>query len=162
VLVDDDNATRDDKGRFQPGNSGGPGRPRGRTSELRRAVEAAVTAEHLGAIMRRTARAALEGNLTAAKIVFDRACGKVPESAPNGEPVGVELPPLKTAADCSAAIDRLIQSICAGTLDLDTGKLLVDAVQARLKAIEARDLEVRIAELERAAANVVMPKKLRG
>jgi len=56
---------RDEKGRFAQGNSGGPGRPKGRGYELQRAAQEAVTAEHLTAMMRKAMRLALEGNLSA-------------------------------------------------------------------------------------------------
>lgn len=152
--MDQGSSTRDGKGRFQTGHPGGPGRPHGRQSELRRAVEEAVAPEHLAAIMRRTARMALEGNLTAVRIVLDRACGKTTDSAVSFEPLGIELPKLLTAADCSAALDKLIKAICDGAVDHDMGKLLIEAIQARLKAVETQDHENRLAALEESAAVV--------
>lgn len=145
---------RDARGRFAPGNPGGPGGARRRPSELRRAAEEAVTAEHVQAIMRRAARMALEGNLAAMRFVLERTAGRAAEAPVEIEPLGIELPRLRTTADCNAAIEKLVEGICKGSVDRDAAKLLIDAIQTRLKAIEVNELEVRLAELE-AAAKVV-------
>lgn len=160
--MDDPTPDRDNRGRFAPGNPGGPGRRPGYREQLRRAADEAVTPEHIAALMRRALRAGLEGNLSAAKFVIERVCGKAADAPGETGLVPIQLPELRTAADCDAALSMLTKEICAGTCDTVAVRLLIDTVQARLKAIEARDLEVRIAELERAAANVVMPKKVRG
>lgn len=147
-------AGREANGRFGPGNAGGPGRPKGRTDELQRAAQAAVTPEHVSAIMRRAVRSALEGNLSAAKLVLDRACGKAREGAGEPVPLDLDLPNLRTAANCAAAIDRIAAAVTAGTVEATSAKLLLEVVQARLKAIEVQDLESRLAELERQASVV--------
>lgn len=150
--MDQPSNIRDAHGRFVPGNPGGPGRTRGRTSALRRAAEQAVTPDHLAAIMRKATRLALEGNLAAMRIVMERTCGKPAEApAAGGEPLGITLPKLETAADCTAALDCVIAGICRGDIEREAGKLLIDAVQARVRAIEATDLEARLGELEQAA-----------
>lgn len=163
--MDSEGSMRDAKGKFLKGHPGGPGRPKGvpgRQTALRRAVEDAVTPDHLAGIMRRITRMALEGNLTAAKIALDRACGKAPESAATCEPLGVDLPKLQTAADCTGALDTVIAAICAGTIDANKGKLLVEAIQVRLKGIETQELEKRLAALEESAAMVDLGRGRRG
>jgi hypothetical protein len=145
---------REANGRFGAGNAGGPGRPKGRTDELQRAAQAAVTAEHIGAIMRRAVRSALEGNLNAAKLVLDRACGKARDAAGEAVPLDLDLPSLRTAANCAAAIDRIAAAITAGTVEPTAAKLLLEVVQTRLKAIEVQDLESRLTELESMAKSV--------
>ena len=147
-----DGSERDTKGRFAPGNQGGPGGARRRTSELRRAAEDAISPEVIQAAMRKCARLALEGNLAALRIMLDRACGRAAE-APVEAP-SIALPRMHTAADCSAAIERIVDGITKGTIEESTAKVLLDAVQARLKAIEATDHEVRLAEVEKALATV--------
>lgn len=140
--------TRDTKGRFGPGNRFGKGGPRRRAFELRRAVEDAVSAEHLSALARKAVRMALEGNVMAMRLVFERTCGKTPEVPLEGEPLPVQLPRLETAADCSRALDMLIECLCKGEGDRETTRMLIEAIQVRLKAIEATELEVRLAQLE--------------
>ena len=67
------------------------------------------------------------------------------------EPLVGCLPNLQTAADCNVAIQRLIDGICEGDLDRDAAKLLIDAIQTRLKAIELNELEDRLTQLEQTA-----------
>ena len=68
--------------------------------------------------------------------------------------VDFELPRLRTAADCSLAIQRIAEGIAKGSVDLAVAKLLIDAIQVRIKTIETQDLEQRLAELEKSAASV--------
>lgn len=147
-----DEDIRDERGRFRPGNPGGPGGARRRVSvELRRAAEEAVTSEHVQAIIRKATRMALEGNLAAMRFVLERTAGRSAEAPVETEPLGIALPRLRTAADCNLAIERLVQGLCEGSVDRDAAKLLIDAIQARIKAIEVSELEQRLADLERAA-----------
>ena len=155
-------SSRNSQGQFAPGNQGGPGRPRGRASALRRAAEEAVSPEHIGAITRRAVRMALEGNLAAMKFVFDRTCGKAVEGPSEGVATEMVLPNLTTAASCAAAIDRIAEALCSGAVDRETAKVMVDVVQARLRAIETSELEARLAELEEAAKSVELDGRRRG
>jgi len=147
-----DNTGRDAQGRFTHGNKGGPGGAHRRPSELRRAAEEAITPEHVQAMLRKAARMALEGNLTAMRLVLERTTGRAPEAPVDVEPLGIELPKLRTAADCNVAIERLIAGIVDGKVERETAKLLIDAVQTRLRVLEVTDLELRLAEVERVAA----------
>lgn len=104
--------------------------------------------------MRLLARKALEGDLAAGKFVVERLCGRSADVAPEAKPIGFELPRLRTAADCSVAIERIADGIAKGTVDLDVAKALIDAIQVRIKTIETQDLEGRLAELEKTAATV--------
>jgi len=155
-----DGTGRDASGRFTHGNPGGPGGAHRRPSELRRAAEEAITPEHVQAMLRKAARMALEGNLTAMRLVLERTTGRAPEAPVDVEPLGIALPKLQTAADCNVALERLIEGIVDGKVDRETAKLLIDAVQARLRVLEVTDLEVRLAEVER-VAEIHAPKKRR-
>lgn len=153
--MDNDSAPpRDDSGRFAPGGPGGPGRPKGKGYELQRAGQDAITPEHFAAMMRRAMRMALEGNLAAMRFVAERACGKAPDAPAASSAVDIEPPSLRTAADCTAAVQKLTDAICAGTVDIVHGKVLLDAIATQARLIEVADLEVRLAELEKAAAAV--------
>jgi len=146
-----DNSGRDARGRFRTGNPGGPSGPR-RSSLLRQAVAEAVTSEQLAALTRRILRMALEGNLPAARLVYERTCGRTAESPAEAEPVDLAMPRMRTAVDCSLALERLVDAICKGTIDRDTATTLIAAVKARLHAIEVSELEQRLGELEQTAA----------
>ncbi len=150
-----ENIGRDNQGRFTVGNPGGPGGPRRRTSELRRAAEEAITPEHVAAMVRKATRMGLEGDLAAMRLVFDRTCGRATEAPVDAEPLGVALPRLRTADDCNTAIERLIDGICKGTVDRESAKLLIDAIQTRVKSIEVNELEERLTQLEETTNHVV-------
>ncbi len=145
---------RDERGRFAAGNPGGPGGPRRRPSELRRAAEEAITPEHVAAMVRKATRLGLEGNLAAMRLVFERTCGRSAQAPPEAEPIDLSIPRLLTAEDCNIAIQRLIDGICSGSIDRDTAKLLIDAIQTRLKAIELNEFEERLAQLEQTTEHV--------
>jgi hypothetical protein len=140
---------RDDRGRFVRGNAGGPGGSRRRACEFRRAAVEAITDKHVAAIMRKATRLALEGDINAMKFVMDRVIGKPAETPTDAEPVDLMLPPLETAADCNKAIDALMTGICSGAVDREAAKLLVTAIQTRLKALETSEIEERLSQFER-------------
>ena len=105
-------------------------------------------------MIRKATILALGGNLSAMRFVMDRTCGRSTEAPSLTEPLGVELPTLQTAEDCTVAIGRLIEAVCTGETDRDLAKLLIDAIQARLKAIEVNELEERIEQLEETSGQV--------
>lgn len=145
------NSDRDAQGRFARGNAGGPGGARRRAFLFRDAAEEAVSTEHVRAMMRRATRMALEGNLAAMRLVLDRVGGRPADAPVETEPLGIALPRLRTAADCNLAIERLVDGICQGTVNHDVARLLVDAIQARLKAIEINEHAERLEQLEEVA-----------
>lgn len=150
---------RDEKGRFAPGNPGGPGRRSERTAEkLRRAVEEAVTPEHLTAVMRRVLRMALEGNMAAIRVVLERTCGRPAQQPTEAVALDFELPPLRTVQDCIVATDRVATAVCDGQLDGEAAKVFLGVIQTRLKAIEVTDFEARLRQLEEQAALVELPR----
>ena len=157
-----ENHGRDERGRFSAGNPGGPGGPRRRAFALRRAAEEAISPEHVAAMIRKATRMGLEGNLSAMRLVLDRVCGRAAEAPKEAEAVPVELPRLRTAADCNLAVGRLIDCIVQGTVDREAAKILIEAIQARLKAIEVSELEDRLVELEKAAGSVENGLRPRG
>ena len=150
---------RDGRGRFVPGNPGGPGGSKRRSVELRRAAEEAITPEHIQAMIRKATRMALEGNLTAMRFVIERTSGRAPEAPVELGAIDIDLPALHTAADCNRAVESLVNGICAGELDRESARLLLDAVQTRLKAIELSEVEQRLSVLERVAVTLTPTDK---
>jgi hypothetical protein len=147
---------REPNGRFATGNPGGPGGSRRKACELRRAAEEAVTPEIMNAAMRKCAMLALQGNLAAMRILLDRVLGR-PAEAPTDEPLDIAAPKLRTAADCSAALQRVSDAMCAGRLDAAAGKALVDLISTQAKLLEVSELAARIEELEKMAGTVELP-----
>ena len=145
---------RDANGRFAAGNPGGPGRSKGKGYELQRAAQDAIEPRHIDALMKKALRMGLEGNLSAMRFVVERTCGKAPDAPPTSTPLDIQPLRLRTAADCTTALQKVTDALCQGTLDALHAKLLIDAVTAQAKLIEVKDLEARLAELERQAASV--------
>ena len=149
---------RDDRGRFAPGNAGGPGNPSARhATKLRLAAQAAVSPDHMGALMRKVLRMALEGDLQAMRIVFERTLGRPGDSPTAAEPIDIETPRLQTAADCSATVEHIINGVVKGTIDRESAKLMLAAIQTRVKTIEVNELEERLTEMEQALQSVGGP-----
>jgi len=140
---------RDERGRFAPGNPGGPGGARRRACEFKKAAEDAITAEHVQGLMRRATRMGLEGDLGAIRFVTERVIGKAGSTPP--DPVEIQLPALRSIDDCSKATDEVIAAITGGSLDREQAQLLLDAINAKLRSIELHELEARIAKIEEAA-----------
>ena len=70
-------AGRDSKGRFTPGNPGGPGNPHARQiGLLRSAMIEAVSPEDMRSIALELVDKAKDGNLAAARLLFDRVLGR--------------------------------------------------------------------------------------
>ena len=145
----DNIAGRDTRGRFAPGNPGGPGGARRRKLELREAATAVVTPQVAAMLMAKTSRLGLEGNLTAARYVLDQAIGKATAAGNDPAPLRVTLPPMRTVTDCAAAVDVVTRAFTAGDLTTAEAEVLKDLITTRMKALEGITQEQQIAELER-------------
>ena len=149
---------RNERGRFSPGNPGGPGGSRRHATALRRAAEQAVTEEHVQAMVRKAVRMALEGNLTAMKVALERTIGRPSEAPGEAVPLSIDLGQLRTADDCSVATQRIVDAVVKGALAESAAKLLLEAVQTRLKALEMVEFEQRLMELEETSKLVQRPR----
>ena len=93
-------ADRDARGRFAPGNSGGPGRPPAASvHEHRAALVAAVSPADIQRVAKMLVDKALAGDIGAAKLLFERLFG----------------PPI--AADLLERIEELEHRLTAGGLN---------------------------------------------
>ncbi|MFN3242928.1 MAG: DUF5681 domain-containing protein [Planctomycetota bacterium] len=155
----DSTPARDERGRFATGNTGGPGGARKRAHELRRAAEEAVTPEHIQAMIRKALHMALKGDVQAMRFVSDRVIGRPTDTPSEPEPVRFDMPRLRTIQDCHSATEVVINAICAGSVERESAQLLVDAIQARLRAIEATEIEERLARVEQAAEMASEPRR---
>lgn len=150
-------APREPDGKFAVGNPGGPGRPKGRReSELRQAASEALTPVVVKSVLRKVAVKALEGNLHAARIVLERALGR-PEEAATAQPLDIAAPRLRTAADCTAALQKISDALIAGAIDVGAANVLVDLIKTQANLIDKGVLEAQLAELERQLATVELP-----
>lgn len=159
MVAPGDDSGRDARGRFAPGNPGGPGGARRRAFVLRRVADTVITDEVFAGIIRKAARMALEGNLSAIRFIAERVAGRPADVPPETEPVDIELPPLATAAACAQATDQVLDGVCKGRIDRETAQLLLEGIQTRLKTIDVQDLEARLAALEQLTAVVDLPRR---
>lgn len=149
---------RNERGRFNPGNPGGPGGSHKHATALRRAAEHAVTEEHVQAMVRKAVRMALEGNMTAMKVALERTIGRPAEAPAEARPLSIDIGQLRTAVDCSLATQRIVDGVVKGALPDAAAKLLLEAVQTRLKALELVEFEQRLMQLEETSKLVQRPR----
>lgn len=130
--------------RFKPGVSGNPkGKPKGARSLSSRFAEA-ILAEDAEAVIRKVIEKAKEGDMGAAKMVFDRI-------APirKGAPVHIKIASVSDAAGVAQATQNVLEAVASGSLTPDEATAISGLLEARRKAIETMELERRITELER-------------
>jgi hypothetical protein len=128
---------------FQPGQSGNPdGRPRGARNKRTIAVESLMEGE-ADAITRKAIDMAKDGHMAAIRLVVDRLA-----PACRDRPVAFELPPLTKPADAVAASAAIAAAVAAGDLTPSEAANMSKVVDAYVNALEAHDLEGRVAVLE--------------
>lgn len=126
------------KGRWVPGESGNPkGRPRGSNSsaELRAAISA-----HIPAILDRLAQLAVEGDVSAARLLLERT---IPATRPVEAAVGLMLPSGLTAKG-----EAILNAVADGEIAPGQAATLVGALLSVSKLKEVDDLEERVKRLE--------------
>lgn len=132
--------------RFQPGNSGNPaGRPVGCRNATTLAVEALLDGE-AEAITRRVVNAALAGNMTAVKLVIDRIA-----PARKSRPIQIDLPDVGDAQGIAQAQATVVAATACGDLTIEEATGLSGLLEARRRALETQQLEMRLLRLEEAA-----------
>lgn len=131
--------------RFQPGQSGNPnGRPVGCRNATTLAVEALLEGE-AEAITRRVVNAALDGDMTAIKLVMDRVA-----PARKSRPIQLDLPPVTDARGVALAQATVVASVASGEITPDEGMALSGLLEARRRGLETEELAARLQHLEEA------------
>lgn len=126
---------------WQPGQSGNPkGRPTG--SRNKKNVIAEEFEKDGSAVARVVMNAALEGDMQAANMVLQRLS---PPLRARAEKVTFELTP---DAPLHQQANQVLASVADGSIDPETGKLLIDCIQsvAGIRAVD--ELEARLIALE--------------
>lgn len=128
---------------FKPGQSGNPrGKPKGARNHATRAILKLIEggAEE---ITRAVLDAAKGGDMGAARFILERIVPTAKE-----RPVSLNLPDVSDAAGIAAAQATILQAVAAGELMPNEGNILAGIVEARRKALETQELELRVAALE--------------
>lgn len=132
--------------RFKPGQSGNPaGRPIGSRNTTTLAVEALLEGQ-AEAVTQRVVNAALEGDMAAIKIVIDRVA-----PARKSRPIRINLPAIGDAHGISQAQAAVVAATACGELTIEEATGLSGLLEARRKALETEQLEMRLQRLEEAA-----------
>jgi len=131
-------------GQFERGRSGNPnGRPRGSGNRAHVQLRAILLGD-AERIVQRVSELALEGDMTAAKMILDRILPRricVPIA-------DFELPAMKTADDVCNAIGAIASAALDGRISPPDAAALAQIVETFRRSIETVDHERRIAELE--------------
>jgi hypothetical protein len=119
-----------------------PGRPHGSRNKRTVLMEQMLEGD-AEKVARAVIKAAQDGDMQAARLVFDRCY-----PAPKGRLIEIELPEVNTVADLVPAHGAILAAICTGQITPDEGATLAAILESRRKAIETVDLEKRIAAME--------------
>lgn len=140
-------AERDDQGRFVKGRSGNPaGRETGSRNRATLLAETMFDGE-AEALARKAIERALEGDAAALKMCLDRVL------APRRERrIEAELPPLEGIADIGTVMLGVLRAAVEGRITPSEAAKLAGTVEAAVKAIDASDFDRRLTALEEADA----------
>ena len=121
---------------FTKGKSGNPsGRPKKDTANLK-----PLLAKHGEAVLQKVIDAALEGDLTACKLVLDRLYPAIKSQAmPVNIPVGETLP--ETGIN-------IVTETMAGNVAPDIGASLITALSNQAKLVELTEVSQRLERIE--------------
>ena len=129
-------------GQFRPGFSGNPtGRPRSESAALRQEL-----AEHAGDVVQSVLKAALSGDMTAAKMILDRV---LPPLRPQTETVQIAR---EAGGGPVGTAEAVIGAAIAGRIPPDTAVELLSAATSLSRIIETAELKARLEALERAVS----------
>lgn len=133
--------------RFKPGKSGNPkGRPLGSRNEATLTLEK-VLVDDCGDVVRKVIAKAKEGDMTAARLVLERA---VPVR--KGRLVQFDLPPIESTGDVVKGMSAIIQAAAGGEITPGEAAILSDVLEHKRRALEMVEFEARLAALEQKAA----------
>ncbi len=121
---------------FKKGKSGNPaGRPKSDTANLK-----PLLAKHGEIVLQKIIDAALEGDLTACKLILDRLYPAIKPAAQT-----VKIPVGRTLKKSG---ENIVKETMKGNLPPDIGAQLITALTNQAKLIEITELEARIVALE--------------
>lgn len=132
-------------GRFQPGKSGNPtGRPKGARNRSTVAALAILEGE-AESLTRKAVELALAGDAGALRLCLERL---VPPIKDRPIPEGaVNLPNLDSGS-MAQAVAVVVAAVAAGSLTPVEGEALAGLLESHRKAVDAQEIEQRVAALE--------------
>lgn len=140
-----ENAAGKQRGKpFPKGVSGNPGGKRPGTRHRATRLAEQLMAEDAEEIVQAIIDAAKGGDMTAARLVLDRIA-----PARRDNPVTFKLPPIANAEDAAKAMGALLGAVAAGELTPSEADQVAKIIETFVRALEAAELEARLAALER-------------
>ena len=133
---------------WQAVSKGQSGNPQGKRSGSRHRATLALDALAEGeadAILDAMVARAKEGDVPAASLILGRVW---PQR--RGRPTPLDLPPVRTPADLTAATGALIAAVASGELSAEEAQAVSAVLTVHRTALETLELETRIAALEAA------------
>ena len=128
--------------KFEVGNPGGPGRPRGSRSMARFIFEE-IGEEAAQTVLDKVLEAAQNGDLRAAELLFRHMYPRR-----KGRPVNFEVPRIEKPKDLVAAQAAVVEAVACGDLTPQEGSDVANVMEKHRLAIETADHEPRITALE--------------
>ena len=132
---------------FRKGKSGNPnGKPKG---ALNHSTRAALVMMHgqLESLTQTLIDKALEGDLTALRLIFDKL---LPQAREAPIDIGAVTLPEMSCRNMAAASAAVLSSVADGRLTPTQGKTLSDMLDTHRKVLEIEEIEERLTRLENA------------
>lgn len=139
---------------FAKGVSGNPaGRPQGARNRST-ALRDLISDDQSEAILNTMIKAAMEGNLTAARYLLDRVA-----PASHSQSIMIDLPPIETVEAGAKAIDATLKAVGQGDITLNEAKEIIELIKDRIKLIETVGFEQRLLKVEQEIRDECLPLK---
>lgn len=138
---------------FEAGNRANPsGRPRGSKNAALIALDAIGEAAAQDLLKTVVAKARVEGDMTAARIILDRVW-----PVRKGRPVTFTMPAIESAADTAKAVAAILEATASGQLTPDEASALTGIIEAMRRTLELTEIENRLTALEEARHDIEKP-----
>lgn len=139
---------------FEKGVSGNPaGRPQGARNRST-ALRDLISDDQSEAILNTMIKAAMDGNLTAARYLLDRVA-----PALHSQSIMIDLPPIETVEAGAQAIDATLKAVGQGDITLNEAKEIIELIKDRIKLIETVSFEQRLLKVEQEIRDECLPLK---
>lgn len=130
-------------GQFEPGNTYGKGRSLGSKNNVTIAAENLLQGES-EALSRKLIELALNGNVACLKTAIERlvpVCKSKPVTL-------LDMPKIENISEAATLTSYVLSAVAEGKISPAEGEILSRSCERHLKALEVRDLEKRLADLE--------------
>jgi hypothetical protein len=134
--------------KFQQGNPGGPGRPRGSRNKMNLLLDQIAEGE-AERMLRKLIADADDGDRVSTRLVLNRIW-----SAPKGRAIALELPEIRAPRDLLAAHSAIASGLGDGTLTPQDAASLSSVLETHRRAFELVSQEARVEELETEVARL--------